>query len=195
MVKFIFYQSLLPFFIVFKSFGQYIDDNQYQESILKCATDSLKIKGIDLPNFYNKYETSLVQSSQLEDRSGDSYMKTFYNALTDEKLKKYDVVIINDIDLDSIFPSVLEGIGNCLASMKDDITLRKSESKLDKFFDEIEKLADDSAEETNFTVVNMVKFVTKFFKSNDFEKPLYRIYALNIFYGCGIPRDLYNELD
>lgn len=191
MIKY--FQTIFLIFIVTYSFGQYIDDNQYQEKIVKCASDSIKKMNFNLTDFYDTYETSLVQNLQLQDKTGDSYMKAFYNALANEKLKKYEVVIINDIEYDTMFSHVLEAIGTCLISMKDNISLRNSESKLDKFFDNIEKFSNSESE--NFTTIKMVNFVTTFFKSSDFEKPLYRIYALNIFYGGGIPRDLYNEME
>lgn len=144
-------------------------NKQIESEICNCINEKFDSLGIDIKSESLKFEQYLVDNKQLIDISGKSYIKVFEIAAKENRFPLESNFVIENLKINTfVF------FKKCFASRKD----KSKKIKILKFI-----AALDSIYETRSVGPSkLANTILNNLDSSDFEKEIYKTYALNIFY-------------
>lgn len=147
-------------------------ETQITDSIYKNFNDI----GIDLKTELLNYEDHLLKSNQLSDNSGESYLNVFKQMAEDGIFPiqgDYEIKKLNSITYRLFTKGFYSVINND--------EFQKSKSKVKKLQDEFRQFVLKGS----VSLQGVAGIIVKVLNENDFEREIFRMYALHTFYFLG----------
>jgi hypothetical protein len=144
-------------------------NEQLESEICNCINKKFDSLGIDIKNESLRFEQYLVDNKQLIDKSGNSYIKVFEIAAKENRFPLESNFVIKNLKIETF-----NFFKKCFASRRDNL----KKTKILRFIaalDSIYETHDVGPSKLAITILNNLD-------SSDFEKELYKTYALNVFY-------------
>jgi len=175
--------TLIFWLFVPACFSQELRMDIFEQSVCDCIEQKFDSIGIDINSELLKFEEYLIEKGQLKDSSGKSYYKIFQ-----ETAKNGSIPICADYPIDGLTIKNFALYSRCFHGLKNNEQLLDSDSKLNALYEAFTNLANRG----NFYASSIAKEITKILKPKEFEKDIYRFYALHTFYysaNTNIPSD------
>ena len=165
--------TLIVCLFVPQCFSQERSMDSFEQSICECIEQQFDSIGIDFNAELLKFEEYLIEKGELKDSSGKSYYKIFQ-----ETAKNGSVPIYADYPIEGLTIENFALYSKCFHGQKNNEQLLESDSKLNALYRAFTHLA----KKGNFYASSVAEEITKVLKPKDFEKEIYRFYALHTFY-------------
>lgn len=166
-----FFLIILFLFIISISYSQKSKLDKFESEILNCIYQSYDSIEIDLKTELLNFEKYLIESGQLTDNTGKSYIHIFKSI---EKNNK--VPLVSSFEINNLTPENFQLFSKCFYSKKNDAELNDRESKIK----EIYEIFQSNAQQLDLSTIS--EELLKILNEKDFENEFYRIYALHTFY-------------
>lgn len=158
------------------SFSQSQETYKFESEVLNCIYQKYDSIGLDLKSELMRFENYLIETKQLNNKSGESYIEIFKKIV---KLNNIPVLLdLEKFRIKNNTPENYPLFAKCFHSKKNDKDLKNSESKLKEIYNIIE----NQSKNTENILSEFAKQILNVLDSKDFENEFYRIWALNTFY-------------
>ena len=157
-------------------YSQSLKSDKFESEILNCLYEKYDSIDVNLKSELFKSEKYLIDTKQLKDNSGESYIKIFK-----EVSKINNIPLLINLDkcvIKKHSPENFHLFAKCFHSKKNNKELNNSYSKLKRIYTVLENKPNN----IDNSISELAKGVLNVLDSNDFEKEFYRIWALNTFY-------------
>jgi len=165
---------ILFFLTIFISCSAQTDkQDKFENQICDCVDSSYDSIGVDFKQELLDFEKHLIETDQLENSDGESYYKIFKTIVA-----KGDIPIKTDYSIDKFTPDNFVIYAKCFYSQFDNPKLEDSDSKLKDLYRDFKRLSGSG----NINPKSAAEVIINVLDADDFEKELYKFYALNTFY-------------
>lgn len=147
--------------------------DNFENQICDCVDSSYFSIGVDFKKELLDFEKHLIESDQLENSDGESYFKIFKTIV-----EKGDIPITTDYSIDKFTPDNFVIYAKCFYSQLDNPKLEDSDSKLKDLYYNFSRLTGSG----NINPKSAAEVIINTLVADDFEKELYKFYALHTFY-------------
>jgi hypothetical protein len=160
-------------FLILLPFLHVAGQNDIEDSICNCIYKSFDSIGVNFKSLLFDYEKYLIETNQIPDSSGESYLN-LYEAV----IKEGCFPIESDYYIKSFTHENYVLFARCFYSPITTPELQESDSKIKILFEKFSKIHVSGNEDPKM----IAEIILNTLNESDFEKEIYRIYALHTIY-------------
>ena len=161
------------FTVLISCSAQLDKQDKFENQICDCVDSSYDSIGVNFKQELNGFEKYLIESDQLENSNGESYYKIFKTIVANG-----DIPIKTDYSIDKFTPENFGLYAKCFYSQFDNTKLEASDSKLKDLYHDFKRLSGSG----NINPKSAAEVIVNVLDADDFDKELYKFYALHTFY-------------